>query len=282
MTGRSALRRWAIPPGRAAAAFVCFLATAALLGACTSDHASRRTSSAASPPRQLSTAVVPLPAAPPTTPSALAAFLDAGQARFGSARVQVATALSGDSLSGSGSLTTDAAGQVTAMDVGVDVNGLGHVHVVLAGGTAYGELPATASSAQPYVVLDGTHGGAAGKSAALAARAMTLLAAPRTYRTLVAAAPSDNLVGRDRLGGVPVLHYRAPIQIAKIDSASPVRIALDLLGVKAMTLDLWVDGAGRPVQATAPTPDGRTSRVAFAAINAPVTITPPPSSQVQR
>ena len=77
------------------------------------------------------------------------------------------------------------------------------------------------------------------------------------------------------------MHYRGPVSVERIPTSDPVRIALGALNVTAIALDLWVDGAGRPIKASAPA-GGRASNVAFSAVNRPVTLTSPPADQTAR
>ena len=265
---------------RAGAVLSC--AVALLLGAagCTSDHSpSHPTSSAPSAPHSsaLSTQVAALPGTAPATASALAAFLQQGFSSSSSARITFSTALSGNALAGGGSVRL-AGGQVSGLDVRATVSKIGAVHYLLVDGRAYAALPKPTAGKQ-YVLLGGSRSGDDLTRAAIGLQAIKLLAAPATYRTLVTGASALRLVDRLGLNGVPALHYRAPVSIDRIPASDPVRVALGALGVTTLTLDLWVDGAGRPLKASAPAA-GRASDVSFSAVNQPVTLTAPPAGQV--
>jgi hypothetical protein len=236
-------------------------------------------SAPASASATLSTAIPPLPATPPASPAAVAAFLQQGFGAFGSAQLAFNTALSGNALGGRGKAQL-AGGQVTGLDVTATVSEIGAVHYVLAGGGAYAALPKPIAG-KPYVLLGGSHESDQLTRAAIGLQAAKLLASPATYRTLVLAASSLQLVDRAGVGGVPALHYRGPVKIDRISTGDPVRIALGALGVTDIALDIWVDGAGRPLKASAPA-GGRASNVTFSAINHPVTIAPPPAAQIAR
>lgn len=225
----------------------------------------------------LSTDTPALPATAPNSPTALAAFLQRGFAAFGSARIAFSTALSGNALAGGGDVRLGA-GQVTGLDVTATVSKIGRVHYVLAGAGGYAALPKPVAG-KPYVLLGGSHSSDELTRAAIGLQATKLLASPATYRTLVLAAPSLQLVDRLGVAGVPALHYRGPVPVDRIPSSDAVRIALGALGVDRLDLDLWVDGAGRPVKASAPA-DGRASDVSFSAVNRPVTVAAPPADQV--
>jgi hypothetical protein len=225
----------------------------------------------------LTTETPALPATAPDSPTALAAFLQRGFATFGSARIAFSTALSGNALAGGGSVRLGA-GQVSGLDVTATVSKIGRVHYVLAGAGAYAALPKPVAG-KPYVLLGGSQTSDQLTRAAIGLQATKLLASPATYRTLVLAAPSLPLIDRLGVAGVPALHYRGPVPVDRIPSSDPVRIALGALGVDNLALDLWVDGAGRPIKASAPA-EGRASDVSFSAINRPVTLAAPPADQV--
>lgn len=227
----------------------------------------------------LGTTTPALPAAAPTSPSAVAAFLQRGFATFGTARITFGTALGGNSLSGTGQVQVSG-GQVSALDVSATVSKIGAVHYLLAGGGAYAALPQPVGG-KPYVLLGGSHSSDQLTRAALGLQATKLLASPATYRTLVLGASSLRLVDRSGVGGIPALHYRGPVSVERIPTSDPLRIALGALGVTDVALDLWVDGAGRPVKASAPA-GGRASDVTFTSINAPVTVAPPAAGQIAR
>jgi len=227
----------------------------------------------------LGTRTAPLPVDPPASPEALAAFLQQGFARFGSAQITFSTALSGNSLAGAGRVRL-AGGQVTGVDVTSTVSKIGAVHYVLTGDGAYAAMPQPVAGKR-YVLLGGSQNSDQLTRAAIGLQAVKLLASPATYRTLVLAAPTLRMVDRAGVAGVPAMHYRGPVSVERIPTSDPVRIALGALNVTAIALDLWVDGAGRPVKASAPA-GGRASDVTFSAINRPVTLTSPPADQVAR
>ncbi|HVU91008.1 MAG TPA: hypothetical protein VHC23_02170 [Jatrophihabitans sp.] len=279
MTGTRGHRHGPVP--RAALAAIASV-TVGLAG-CTSGGSGGHTTPASSPAptsRPLSTAIAPLPGTPPSSPAGLAAFLKQGFARLGSARVSFSTALSGNQLSGSGPVQI-ADGQVSALDVHATVSGIGAVHYVLAGGKPYAALPTPAAAGKPSVVL-GSGSGDQLDRAAIGLQATKLLTSPATYRTLLAAADRLTLVGRTTVGAAPALHYRAPVRVDAVSSSDPVRFALAALDVSSLTVDLWVDGAGRPLRASAPAPDGRPSNVTFTDLNQPVSIAAPAADQVAK
>lgn len=250
------------------------------LGGCTSDSSpARRASTEVSSPSSSALPTQPpgLPGTAPATTAALAAFLEQGFSSYGSARIAFSTALSGNALAGDGQVRLGG-GQVTGLDVQATVSKIGGVHYVLADGKAYAALPKPTAGKQ-YALLGGSQNSDDLTRTAIGLQAVKLLASPATYRSLVSAAGSIRLIDRLGLNGVPALHYRAPVSIDKIPASDPVRIALGALGVPSLTLDLWVDGAGRPLKASAPA-GGRASDVTFTEVNRPVTLTAPPAGQV--
>jgi hypothetical protein len=255
---------------------------ATVLAGCTSSGTGSgpSTSSAAQSSASLSTAIPPLPSSLPSSPSDLAAFLQQGFSRLGSARVTFTTALSGNTLSGTGGVRL-AGGQVSALDVHATVSGIGAVHYVLAGGVPYAALPKPAAPGKPYVVLGRASGDQLDR-AAIGLQATKLLTAPATYRTLIGAADRITLIGRTSVGAAPALHYRAPVRVDAISSSDPVRFALSTLDVSSLSVDLWVDGAGRPLKVSAPAPDGRPSNVDFADLNRTVTVSAPAASEIEK
>jgi hypothetical protein len=269
-------------PRRLAAAAVAVALTAGGAG-CSGGSGTHGGSSTA--PISLSTVIASLPATAPSSPAALAAFLQQGFSRLGSARVTFTTALSGNALAGSGPVRV-ARGEITALDVHATVSGVGAVHYLLAGGVPYAALPRPTAPGRPYVVLGRTAGNGQLDRAAIGLQATKLLTSPATYRTLIRAASRVTLLGRTTVDGVPVLHYRAPVRVNDISagdsSSTSVRFALSALDVPSLTVDLWVDGAGRPVRASAPAPDGRPSNVDFTLPNRPVAVSAPPSGEVDR
>jgi hypothetical protein len=252
--------------------------------ACTSDKAHDKSPSTAPSTTTQSRAALPtafpsLPANPPTTPDALAALIRSGLAATGYARVHFSSALAGNALSGAGRVVL-AGGKVAGLDVRDQISGIGSVHFLLVNNVPYAALPKPTKPGKPYVVIGGSTSGDQLSRAAIGLQATGLLAAPDTYRTLVAAGTKLTLVGTARVGPTPALHYRTPVDLTRIPSSDPVRVALGALTVSRLDLDLWVDGAGRPLKASAPAPDGRPTDVTFSDINQPFTIAAPPAAQV--
>jgi hypothetical protein len=279
MTGTTVLRRRRL--ARALHAIGLCTVIVSVVAACTSSAGKRAPSTPppSRPPATLSTSVPDLPATPPTTPAALVAFMTAGLAATGFVHLTFDTSLAGTSLSGTGSAVV-AGAKVTGLDVRDALSGIGAVRFVLTDGVAYVALPTPTKAGKPFAVIGGSAHDDRLNRAAIGLQATQLLAAPGTYRTLVSAATNLTLAGRETIAGRPALHYRAPVQVDRMADADPVRIALTALAVPSVALDVWVDGAGRPLKASAPSPDGRTSHVTFDQINAPVRIARPPADQV--
>lgn len=273
---RSARRGWLV---------VLFL-VAALAGvtACSSDKPSATSGSSGSPRPAvppLSTAIPTLPSTPPATAAELARFIGNGLAATGFARIDFTTALSGNSLAGGGQVQLEG-GEVSGLDVRATVSEVGDVHYLLVDNVPYAALPTPTRPGKPYVVLGATAGGKELDRTAIGLQATKLLASPATYRTLVAASDNLTLVGRQAVGATPALHYHGAVTVSKISSDDAVRVALGVLDVSNLDLDLWVDGAGRPLKASAPAPDGRNSDVTFTEINRRFTLARPPADQVDK
>ena len=255
--------------------------------ACTSsggDHPSSDQTTAAAPTAPatgLPTDIPALPATAPNSPAALAAFLQSGLPLTGFEHLVFRTGLAGTSLTGQGDAILSN-GEVTGLDVDAAVSKVGDVQLVFVGGTGFAALPKPTAPGKRYTKIGGAVDGAEMDRVAIALQATQLLAAPSTYRTLVAASQGLTRLADEQVGSTPVLHYRATVPIASIPATDRVNLALTALGVTSLDLQVWVDGRGRPLKVAAPAPDGRVSDVTFTDINKPVSIAPPPAAQVDQ
>ncbi len=233
------------------------------------------------PPTGLPTAIPTLPATAPDSPATLAAFMQSGLGRTGFAHLVFRTGLAGTTLTGQGDAVLSL-GEATGLDVRAVVSKVGAVHLLFTGGTGFAALPKPTAPGKRYTKIGGSAGGADLDRVAIALQATQLLAAPGTYRTLVAASRNLTRLADGKIGVTPVFHYRATVPVADIPATDRVNLALSALGVTRLDLQVWVDGAGRPLKVAAPAPDGRVSDVTFTEINRPVSVAAPPSSQVDQ
>jgi hypothetical protein len=247
------------------------------------DHPSTGSSAASSAASAgpLPTAVPSLPATAPDSPRSLAAFMQAGLPLTGDEHLRFRTGLAGTSLTGQGDAVLST-GDVTGLEVDAAVSNVGDVHLLYVGGTGFAALPKPTAPGKRYTRIGGSAAGGEMDRVAIALQATQLLAAPATYRTLVAASQNLTRLADATIGATPVLHYRATVPVARIPSTDRVNLALTALGVTSLNLQVWLDGQGRPLKVAAPAPDGRVSDVTFSDINKPVHVAAPPAAQVDQ
>lgn len=233
------------------------------------------------PATALPTEIPTLPATAPGSAAALASFMQAGLSQTGYEHLLFRTGLAGTSLVGQGDAVLSN-GEVTGLDVDAAVSKVGDVHLLFVGGTGFAGLPKPTAPGKRYTKIGGSVDGAQMDRVAIALQATQLLAAPATYRTLVAASQGLTRLADDKVGSTPVFHYRSTVPIQNIPANDRVNLALTALGVTSLNLQVWVDGRGRPIKVAAPAPDGRVSDVTFTDINKPVTLAPPPEGQVDQ
>ena len=112
---------------------------------------------------------------------------------------------------------------------------------------------------------------------------------PLTEVQLLAGASGVKKVGTGTVGGVPVTEYSGTTAIAKAIDALPadtragMQKAVASTGIKTASFKVWLDGGNQGRKAVV-TEDGtalsETITVTLTSMNQPVTITPPPASQV--
>src|SRR4051812_28999282 len=261
--------------------------TLGLAVACTSssgDHRSSGHTTGAAPTipaTGLPTDIPTLPATAPDSAAALAAFMQSGLSLTGYEHLRFRTGLAGTSLTGQGDAVL-VNGDVSGLKADAVVSKVGDVQLLSVGGTGFAALPKPTAPGKRYTKIGGSVAGAQMDRVAIALQATQLLAAPATYRTLVAAAENFRRLSDDKIGATPVFHFRGTVPVQKIPATDRVNLALTALGVTSLDLQVWVDGRGRPLKVAAPAPDGRISDVTFTDINKPVSIAAPAASQVDQ
>jgi hypothetical protein len=108
---------------------------------------------------------------------------------------------------------------------------------------------------------------------------------------MLTASNDAHKVGTDKIGGDSTTHYQGTYStqdaLAKLgtDQRAQAQKALGQAGLDKMVFDLWVDGRQLPRKVKITTPAGSRlqtdTTMVYSGFNAPVSITPPPASQVK-
>ncbi|MCW2943606.1 MAG: hypothetical protein JWR24_323 [Actinoallomurus sp.] len=242
-----------------------------------------------------------------------------GQATPGGTRLSVADALgkvsdeSGTikSFRATMSIKTSAAGQETQMggDVayqlkpqfGMTMN-FSHMTVagkatqgfqeILLGDAIYMKMPALAKQSGGKPWLKFSLSGLSAKSGIDVKNLLNQLqqANPAVNVKMLTASHDAHQVGTEKVGGVTTTHYRGTYSmqqaLAKLDAEQRAQAqkSLGQAGLDTMVFDLWVDGGQLPRKMTIATPAQSKlqmeTTMVYSGFNQPVSITPPPASQV--
>ena len=201
-----------------------------------------------------------------------------------SAHIVVAIDADGQPIDVSGDETLQG-GTVRALRASTDaVSKSSPVQIVVAGGQTYAKLPKNLnSSGRPYVLVS-----AGSKNATVRQLASTIDLALGAVKldivgALAGASSSARLIGRTSVGGTPATRYALTVVTDRLPADFPARTLLVASGLKELPADLFLDGAGRPLQVSQAVKvqgHGIAVKLVASRYNQPVTITAPPASQV--
>jgi hypothetical protein len=210
----------------------------------------------------------------------------AGVRHVSSAHLHLSINAAGQSVTGNGDEKLSN-GAVKAIDLAETIPGAGQIRLIHVGGKTYAKLPAALNtgSSKPYILVS-AHSknpiiAQLGSSLSTAFNAASL----KTYSVFVHAAKSVKVVGTDTVGGVRTTRYHVVVDAAKVPNSVLSRQELQASGIKTVPIDLWIDGAGRPVQVVERlTVQGQTVsvKVTITKYNQPLTIKAPPASKVSK
>jgi hypothetical protein len=250
--------------------------------ACSSSSSSKSPASTGTSRPPLSTAVPVLPDHLPKTAGALARLMAKGLIATGSAHITVDATGRAVAVRGTGGLTM-VNGAITGLDMTADIGNLRGVRVIEVNSVTYGRLPKPARADKPWSPIPGTGGPSRIAKVRTATATTEQLAAPGNVLALVTAG-RVKLKGAGKIGASAALRYAVTTRVSALPRSAPIRIALTREGVQSMHLDLWIDGAGRPLTVKdTPTGDGATSgTVRFRAYNDPVALQAPSATTVAR
>jgi hypothetical protein len=262
-------------PPRAATALLAGL-LAVLLGgvACSSSDSHSKTTT-----KPLPTSVPSLPDQLPKTAGALAALMTQGLVAAGSAHLTI-DATGPTAVKGTGGVTM-VNGRLTGLDLTTTIGSLGAVRVVEVNSVTYGRLPHPAHAGKPWAPIPARGGATEIRKVRSAAASAEQLATPANILALIAAGQAT-LRGAGKIGNSAALHYGVTTTVARVSHSAPIRALLTKQGARSVRLDLWVDGAGRPLTVKDTTsPSGAVSgTVHFADYNHPVAVQAPSASTI--
>jgi hypothetical protein len=209
----------------------------------------------------------------------LAAKIEQGTATLTSAHLDVNAGALGGTIAGNVSFAN---GQTTGSDLTVTQSG-STTEVITVSGTTYGKLPSSQNtSGKPWVKVSDS---SSNEFVRALAGTMTLVNAATSLgdvsKLITTATTSVKDVGSEPVGGTTTEHYALTVDPKKV--SGDLASALGSTGSKALPVDLWIDGQGRPVQIKIAIPLGSQSLpllVKVSSFNAPVLISAPPSDQV--
>lgn len=218
----------------------------------------------------------------PTDPAALSARIKSAVAGLSSASIKVSINLSAEALTGTGTEKLSA-GNLSALDMTIDLAGAGKARVIVAGGKTYVQLPAALNpSGKPWLLVTSSSSNATVRQVAPLLDPLLSAVTPATFSQLVAAAKSIDVKGNALVGGVRTTHYLINVDVAKLPESFPGKAALAAGGATA-PFDLYLDAKDQPLRATPHlSVQGQDVPidVEYSHFNAPVSITAPPADRV--
>jgi hypothetical protein len=250
------------------------------VAACSSSSKNANGTETSRPP--LSTAVPLLPVLAPRTAGGLARLMTKGLVATGSVHITIDATSRTVSVRGAGAITM-VNGAITGLDITADINNLQGIRVIEVNSITYGRLPKPANADEPWSPIP-ARGGRSRIQKVRSAMAMTeQLAAPTNVLALVTAGRAS-LRGSGKIGASAALHYGVTTKVSALAHGAPIRRALVKQGVRSVHLDLWIDGAGRPLTLKdIPTPGSATAgTVRFRSYNDPVPLQAPSAKTVAR
>jgi hypothetical protein len=255
--------------GRARA--LVLLAVLVALASCTSSGDAGQTGS-------------PVPSNMPTDAAGLSSLVQSAVAAVTSAHVKVGLNLSAQALTGQGDEQLSD-GKLVGLDLTEKLPGdSGTIQVIVSDGKTYANLPKALNPlGTPWLLVTPDSANPIVKQLAPSLDAALTAVSLGSLSVLVGAAKSVDVKGTTTIGGALATHYAIEVEIAKLPSTLPGRAELAASGADTLPLQLYVDTEGRPVRAGPElTVQGASVsiNVDYSRYNKPVTITPPPASQV--
>lgn len=209
--------------------------------------------------------------------TSFAATLDAALNALTSAHLDVdAGALGGTS-------TADVAlkdGHATASDVHLTESGQ-QVELVTVGGTSWAKLPG--NSAKPWHVVSANSTDAVVRSLATGVNVASVASSLSVIAGFVRSSTGLTDLGPQQVDGVATTHYTMRLDPTKKTGNAQLDGLLSSLGSTKIPVDLWLDAQHRPVKFVIHVSLAGTGfpvTVHVSKLDAPVSITAPPASQV--
>lgn len=226
----------------------------------------------------------PVPSGMPTDAAGLSTFVQSAVAHITSAHVNVGLNLSAQTLAGQGDEQLSS-GKLVGLDLTENLSGgSGSIQVIVSGGKTYAKLPKSLNPlGKPWLLVTPSSSNPIVKQLAPSLDSALSAVSLGSLSVLVGAAKSVAVKGTETIRGALATHYAIDVEIAKLPASLPGRSELAASGSDTLPLQLFVDTQGRPVRAGPElTVQGQdvSINVDFTQYNKPVTITPPPASQV--
>ncbi len=219
----------------------------------------------------------------PIQPAALASLLKSGAASLTSAHITFVVRSGGQSISLGGD---EALSNGTVKDFTFDeqIPGVGSITLLSVGGKLYVKLPPSQrQAAKPWTLATANSTNTLVRAMAGSLKSASAQTGVDSAAILVSATNSVNLVGTETLDGAKVGHYRIVVNIAKLPSSFQQKQTLQKSGLTTLPVELYVDEQGRTRKLTESITVGSTHAdtiVTLSKLDAPVSITAPPASQV--
>ena len=171
-------------------------------------------------------------------------------------------------------------GKTTALKLSETVAGQ-NIGFVIIGPRAWVKLP-TASPAKPWAVVTATSSNTEIRTIAASLARTTTQTSLTGYISFAKAATAIKKVGSETIDGVSTTHYSMSVDVAKLTSSESTK-ALTALGITSVPTNIWLDSHGRAVrvsEALAFRGQRITTTIDLTKYNVPVSISPPPASQI--
>lgn len=216
------------------------------------------------------------------TASMLAAKMQAGAATLTSAHIALQVSTAGENVVGQGDEKLSG-GKLTDLDLTERVGTI-TIGIRIIGKTVYAKLPTSGAPAgKPWVKASATSTNPVMRQLAASIASAQDSASLNSYRNFAEAATSVKTVGTTQIDGAPATQYDLVVDISKLPPTATSAQAMRQAGLTSLPVSLWLDDQGRPVQLVEKfSVQGKpvSTTVSIGKFNAPLTITPPPASQV--
>lgn len=174
-------------------------------------------------------------------------------------------------------------GHATATDVKLSESA-GQIDVVTVDGKSYAKVPAGASkSGKPWVLVSSDSTNPLVQTISPALSVTGIITSLSVVSGLVDSASDVQDHGSASVDGVPTTHYTMKVDPNKSTGNSELDGMLRSLGGTKIPVDLWLDGQARPVKFVLDIALGSSKfpvTVDVSKLDAPLTITAPPASEV--